>query len=455
MTSPHKKSRSTRSGISEEILWELRIVGRFASYHRWIMLVILSTIVVCVVWLRPWPPQKAHLATAQAGSSYSALAESLQKTFEQYGYKLELIETPGLEQGFTQLRDTSNPVDASFVTAGSKRPSEYANLVSLGSIKNAPLWLFYRGAKYGDNPFIGLSQQRIAVGLPGSTSLSLFTELLRVNGRTLQDAPKAQLIADAEALQRFRQGELDAVFLVDGVDSATVQSLLAVSGVRVLDFGANQAYVKKIPFLKTVTLPQGSVDLQRMFPPTDLTLLSSTVTLLVEANMHPVHQWLFLKAIKEISAERGAFFSRSGDFPAYLDKSVPLSPVAQIYFDRGIPASFQFLSPWLATLYERLWLLSLVLLAPLLPLVVGWQQLKSFGEICWIDRVYSDIASFEDSLKQTRWGPAQRQALSAEFERLDALIAEALANDPHTYEGLRWRWDATRAQWNAALSVLV
>lgn len=434
--------------LTRDLVWELRTTGRFLRHHLGVVAIVLVLAVALVAWLRPLPPRKAYLATGQQGSTYRAVAERMRAIFQRHGLELVLVETPGLEQGFAQLRDDSDPVDASFMTAGSRKPRDYQHLVSLGSIHNAPVWVFHRQAPAGNNPFATLSQQRIAVGLPGSTTLNVFTELLRANGRGLEQAPLAEQLPDQEALEKFRQGQLDAVFLVDGVGSATVRHLLAVPGVRVLDFGPNAAYIQKIPHLKTVTLPQASVDLQRFYPPQDVPLLSSTISLLVEEKMHPAHQWAFLLAVKELSEEQGSFFSRPGEFPAYIDKSVPLSPAAKLYFEKGVPASFQYLPLWLASLYERLWLLALALLAPLVPLAVVWNKVHQQAQERLLDGIFERMYAFERQLDGLSGldGAADAAVCTQEFQALRAAIHPLLAMDPRRFETLRKRWDDLRGR---------
>lgn len=438
--------------LTRDLVWELCAIGRFLRHHMGVVAVVLVLSAAFIAWLRPLPPAKAYLATGQAGSSFRIVAEKMRTIFQRHGLDLVLVESRGLEQGFAQLRDDGDPVDASFMTAGSRKPREYEHLVSLGSIRNAPVWVFHRQTPGGPNPFVALSEQRIAVGLPGSTSFNLFGQLLQANGRDLAQAPLAEQLADGAALDKFRQGQLDAVFLVDGVDSENVQRLLAVPGVRVLDFGPNQAYIRKIPYLKSVTLPQASVDLQRFYPPQDVTLLSSTITLLVEEKMHPAHQWAFLLAIKELSEERGAFFSRPGEFPAYSDKSVELSPAARLYFDQGVPASFQYLPLWLASLYERLWLLVLAVLAPLVPLAVVWQKLSQQAQDQLLDDLFERLLAFDLRLDGLDSGAAAvdaaaEAACTQEFEALGAAISPLVALDPRRFDSVRRRWEGLKGRY--------
>ncbi len=59
-----------------------------------------------------------------------------------------------------------------------------------------------------------------------------------------------------------------------------------------------------------------------VFPPKDVSLLASTVTLVVERDTHPALQWLFLRAAESISQDRTEFFSKPNHFPEYVDRNV-------------------------------------------------------------------------------------------------------------------------------------
>ncbi len=55
------------------------------------------------------------------------------------------------------------------------------------------------------------------------------------------------------------------------------------------------------PSRQTVVVPMGSIDLDRIRPDRDVTLLASTIDLLVEKGTHPAVQWALLIAALDTS----------------------------------------------------------------------------------------------------------------------------------------------------------
>ena len=85
-------------------------------------------------------------------------------------------------------------------------------------------------------------------------------------------------------------------------------------------------------------------------------------------------------AAREISNDRNQFFAKKGYFPAYLDQSIPLSPIAKQYYSSGLPAVFDYFPMVLATLFDRAWVLVVTLLAlvyPLFKLLTNWRNFPS------------------------------------------------------------------------------
>ena len=150
-------------------------------------------------------------------------------------------------------------------------------------------------------------------------------------------------VPHADARDQLLAGQIDAMAIVDGFDSPTIQGLIAHPELHIFDFAYADAYVKRMPYLEVVTIPRGSLDLAKLDPPNDIHMIASTVTLLVEKTMHPAIQQLFLQAADRTNEDAEGFFGRADQFPAYIDKSIPLSDVAQRYYDKG--------APWLTGLF--------------------------------------------------------------------------------------------------------
>jgi len=164
-------------------------------------------------------------------------------------------------------------------------------------------------------------------------------------------------------------------------------------------------------------LAQAALDIRRIDPPSDVALLASSVTVVVEKDMHPVLQWLFLKAARELGADRGQLLSRPGTFPAYLDQSMPLSPVAARYYEAGVPASFSYLPLWLAVLVDRMWVEALAFFAVVLPVLGRLKRLRELPTRHALEDAFEEMRELEEAAAATD----EREALARIVARLDEI----------------------------------
>jgi TRAP-type uncharacterized transport system substrate-binding protein len=370
------------------------------KYYGMLTPLAIIALIALFIYVDPIPPKKAYLASGQPGSSYRILSEKFAEYFAQHGFELVLVETPGLDEGFEKLNDDKSPVNASFLTAGSAKADKYPELRSLGSIQFSPIWLFYKGSEFGDTVEISeLSKMRIAVGLKGSHTQNILKQLWALHGLTYRDDDERLIeLSHQKAAEEFANGQLDAVFIVDGIDAPNVQKLLSTPNTKIYSFDLVEAYVKKLPFLEKVTIPRGSINIEDIFPAQDTAMLSSTVTLLVEKTTHPVHQWLLMMAAKKISNDRNQFFAKQGYFPAYLDQSMPLSPIANQYYNSGLPAVFEYFPLSIASLFNQAWVVLLTIIALIYPLFKFVSNWRVFPSKKLLGDFWQDVRDIEEDL---------------------------------------------------------
>jgi hypothetical protein len=85
--------------------------------------------------------------------------------------------------------------------------------------------------------------------------------------------------------------------------------------------------------------------------------------------MHPDLQLAILMAAKDANRNSpNLFFAKRDEFPAYRDPLIPISPVAEHFYNYGPPHAMQYLPYWLAGFIDRSWLLLLTILAVFYPL---------------------------------------------------------------------------------------
>jgi uncharacterized protein len=356
-----------------------RYARKFFSkeYRGWIKVFrfygVISLLICCVVialgiYINPFPPKTVYLAIGQEGSSYIGISEKIHALFKAKGINLELIPTKGLGDGLRDLNNDASPVSASFFTAGAVSGKDYPNLVSLGSIQYAPIWILYRGETIKTNdPFEYFSNKKIAIGPRDNVTNKIFKELYVLNQKSLPKTDGFYELPFTDAANQLLAGSLDAVFIVDNFQSETVQKLISSKHIKIMNFPLADAYLKKLPYLQKLQIPKGSIDLENVLPSEDITILASTTNLLIERETHPAIQWAYLLATKDIGSSADSFFSKPGFFPRNLDYKFELSPIAKRFYEQGVPSLFSYLPLWVASLLEHIWAYVLAFIALIYP----------------------------------------------------------------------------------------
>lgn len=387
--------RRLRDSIVEESL-ALGILVR--AEWKWVLLLCFG-VSILMVFTRPLPPRDVYLAVGQDGSGFEALGEKFVTYFAEEGITLHLVNTLGSAESLAEVADKNTTVNAAFMVGGVAAKGRFPNLYSLGSIEYIPLWFFYRGSESPENgAFAHFSTKRVAVGQKGSAGEIMLKKLLDLHGITLDKRANFLNISNTEATQKLLSGEIDAACIMEGISAPNVQKLLQRQEIRILNFSFAPAYVKKLPFLTSVVIPKGALDLTEPRPEQDIQLLASTATLLVEKNMHPVIQQLFILGADKISNELDQFFAESEKFPAYRDNSVALSPVADKFYTNGPPAFKDSLPLWLINYIDRIWLVLLGVFAVVYPFFKFFPSYARTRSVVLITEAYQDLHQIEKNI---------------------------------------------------------
>ncbi|BEI39296.1 hypothetical protein PHIN8_12400 [Polynucleobacter sp. HIN8] len=374
----------------------------FTRYHFLLIIGAILLLFTLVVYVNPIPPKQAFLATGQMGSSYQLISEQIDQFFSGKGIDLVLVDTAGLHDGLQKLKDQKSPVNAGFVTSGSANQKDFPNLVSMGSIQYSPIWIFYRGKEINtNNPIDYFGDKRISIGLPNTTTQNIFLRLAHDSKYKNKKPSNFYEYSNTEAAEKLLSGDLDAVFIVDGINSPSVQKLIKDKNIHIYDFVIADAYEKQFPFLNKLVIPKGSLNIEQLIPNRDINLIAPTVMLLVERDMHPVMQWSFLLAIKEYGQSRTNFFSKPGYFPRYTDESFELSPIAKRYYDSGIPFLFKYLPLWLASLIDEIWFYVVSLFAVIFPFRKSLSNLREMPSDDFVGNCYQELHELEYAFRNS------------------------------------------------------
>jgi hypothetical protein len=182
----------------------------------------------------------------------------------------------------------------------------------------------------------------------------LTKKLMSLNGVDVDS--ESNFISDGRSanMKRLNNGEIDGIAMVGGVIDGTVQKLLQDPGMEVFNFKNAPAYEHLISYYRTIKIPAGSLDLLKFIPAKDIDLITVTSSLVVRKDMHPGEQLALLMGAKEFAeANNIRMFAKRDEYPAYVDPTIELSPVAKNFYESGPPSLLQYLPFKLAIFINR------------------------------------------------------------------------------------------------------
>jgi len=341
---------------------------------------------------RARPPRVIVMATGPERGSYAAYGARYREILARQGLEVQFRPTAGDVENLALLRDPHSGVSAAFLQAGTTRPEESPELVSLGTLFLQAVWVFRRGEPQG-RVFAG---PRVSIGPEGSGTRAVMTKLIR-----LLDAGASftfLALPSRAAAEALRAGRIDGMGLVASWDSPLVRELVTAPGVDLLGFPRADALVALEPTFQKVVMPRGVGDLARDRPPRDVTLLALKTSLVVREDLHSAVQYLLLDAASQIHGGPGIFQS-AGQFPAAEGVDVPLSAEARQFHRSGRPFLYRHLPYWLAVLVERLLIVLVPFIGIAVPLLRGAPGIYRNVVQRRILRLYGELKLIESELE--------------------------------------------------------
>lgn len=398
--------------IQEE---QLAIVSLLRFLWPLVLLFVIG--VASLIYLaRPLPPTKIKLATGQPNSSLEALGNKYADYFKKNGVQIEQVNTAGAFENIELIKQ--GKVDAAFSLGGIPVGETDSRIVSLGSVEYQPLWMFYRGAEFtGDNPTVFFQGKKFSINIPGSGTRHLTEIILSMHDIRIDGNPSMLSLSSGASVEALLSGKIDGLFLVAGIDSKTIQGVLSHPEIKVFNFSVAEAYAKRLRHLEVLSLPHGSIDLKRSVPPRNISMVATTTTILVNEKLHPAIQHLFLESARKMDDEGHSFFQRAGRFPAYIERSIPVSSVADRYYSKGPPALTGYVPFWIASFFDQIWFFVFAAFAigyPLVKIVPNYRAV--YAHFCMTD-CYEELAEIDLHLVDTL--PSEKLKLLV--EKFDAL----------------------------------
>ena len=422
-----------------------------------VALFLMALAAAALVWL--WlsaPPRTLSITTGPTGSSFQRSAEAYKEKLAERGVTLKILPSAGSLENLRRLELGTDNVEIGFVQSGLAGNPPPPYLVSLGSVAYQPLFIFYRSTA----PITKLSElagRRIGVGTPGSGAHWLAMSLLEANGIT--GAPTTLVDNDAaNAADDLLTGKLDAAFLMgDSAPQNTLRALIRSTEVHLYNFTQAEAYVRRMPYLNKIVLPQGSIDFGLNLPPKDVVLVGPTIELLAERKLNSALSDLLLSIVKEVLDSRVTILAKKGEFPAPIEHEIPISDDALRYYKSGRGFTYKLIDNfWVANLLNRLLvaivpiLLLLIPMIRFLPLAYRWSvQLRIY-------RCYRPLLRLEREAKNAMTTERAHELIEwlDEIEQ-DVNALKVPASFAYQFYALRGHVAFVRTRLNAAASAAV
>lgn len=369
--------------------------------RKWLLIrlpvMVLAVAAATCLWVLvyPMPPTHLSITTAATDGAYYRHAQRYAQRFADHGITLDIQASAGSQQNQSRLRDETNPSDLAFMQGGfgylgnSIEQRDRSRIETLANVDVEVVWIFSR---YRDIESLNqLQGLRFAIGPEGSGSRKVALKLLEQARIATKDLSLSALTGGA-AVQAMRQNQIDVALMVAPPESYAVQNMLGVQGVQLANLRKSAAITERNPYLESRLLPQGTLDTN--LPPRDITLLTTSASLVAREALHPALKRLAIAVAMEVHTSGGLFY-RAGDFPSLRRIDFPTAPQSRETLVHGLPVLERILPFWWAQLAERVLLiiLPMVLLAlwlmRLIPAYLRWvvesRLNRWYGELKFIE----------------------------------------------------------------------
>jgi TRAP-type uncharacterized transport system substrate-binding protein len=363
------------------------------------------------------PPRTVTIIGGPSGSSFQRYAERYRDGLARRGVALRILPSSGSFDNLQRLEKPDSGVDIGFVQGGLVGEKPPPNLVSLGSIAYQPLWIFYRGATRISR-LSELAGKRVGVGVPGSGTHTLARALLELNGITGAPTTLAEQAADG-ASNDLLKGRLDAIFLMgDSAPIETLRTLVHAPDVHIYHFTQADAYVRRLPYLNKVILPQGSINFGENLPDQDIALVGPAVELIAQRRLNSAISDVLLEVAREVHGKPGLLAKRD-EFPAPLKREFPISEDAERFYKSGLGTTYKLVSSfWLASLINRLLVAIVPIVLVLIPAIRFFPFIYRWSVQLRIYRCYRPLLRLERTA-ETPLSPGRAQELLQQLDDIE------------------------------------
>ena len=402
--------RRVLAGVSEAVaVRELLLIAAAA------LVIVGLAFWIAFRFVRPAPPDEFVISTGADGGAYHLYAARYAELLALEGVHVRARSSSGSVENLERLADPASGVSVAFVQGGTGSAARQSDLVTLAALYYEPLWVFYRSETEITLP-IQLSGKRIAIGAEGSGTRALVLALLDAS-KAVGNRDLLLPLGGSAAAAALKAGRIDVAAFVAGADAPYVQELLRTKGVRLMSFVLAEAYARRFPYLASVVLPRGVIDIAGNIPPREITLVATTAYLVARQDFHPALVAVLLDAVRRVH-RGGGVFHRTGEFPAPREGDFPLSENAQQFFRSGPPFLQRYLPFWVANLIQRMLILLVPLIAVAIPVARFFPSLYGWRVRARVFRWYRALAEVEAHAARSP-DPVRARELLAQLDAID------------------------------------
>jgi TRAP transporter TAXI family solute receptor len=333
-----------------------------------VFLVAVAGFLIAFYFVEPPPPKELVIAAGSADGNYYAAAQQYAQLLKENGIELTIRETAGSVENYELLLNDDS-VQLAIVQGGTApQAPRIERLEALATLYLEPLWVVHRGG-LSIGQLSDLQGKRIAIGQAGSGTQVLSEMLLNANG-VQEGHGKTTFFREnaSRSMRMLERGDVDAAFFVLSAESPIVRDLLRSEQLELLSLYRSQAYAQRYPFLKSIVLFRGVIDLERDLPRSDVQLIAPVANLVATPELHDAFIPLLLEGA--INAhETGGLVTDPGKQPSLDGSEFPPNAVARHYMKYGPSFFQQHLGFWIASLIDRAKIMLVPLIVLLIPLV--------------------------------------------------------------------------------------
>ena len=370
-------------------------VVEFIKVWGLLTLIVVVGFVITYQYVGAPPPKIVRIATGAKNGAYYTFAHEYARLLANDGISLEVVPTAGSVENLQLLKN--GEVSLALVQGGSATKEDKDRLHSLGSLFLEPIWIFTR-KQSAIKRFLELKGKRVSIGIAGSGTHLLSTQLLSAAGIT---EANTRLIREdgTQAVDSLSHGKIDAAFFVASPEAPIIHKLFSAPAAELLDFDRAPAYGRVFPFLTQVTLSEGVISLQQNIPSHDTPLVAASANLAARRDLNASLIPAILNAVTRVH-QTGGVLEHKRQFPSVDFADLPLNEDARRYLTNGPSFLFRWLPYGTAVLLDRLKILVLPFLALLIPLFKIAPPLYNWRIRSKIYRWYSDVREIDSMIQK-------------------------------------------------------